>query len=87
MAGECRVGMTENADEERLRLLEAYAENAYSEMYDAGNLSGATACYGEAKEALHTAIGLARELGLDEVAERMSTRLAHIKAVFRSQFT
>jgi len=79
--------MTENTDEERLRLLEAYAENAYSEMYDAGNPSGAMACYSEAKEALYTAIGLAKELGKLDEAERLSARLAHIKAVYRSQFT
>jgi hypothetical protein len=79
--------MAEEADVERLRLLEAYAENAYSEMYDAGNPSGAMACYSEAKEALYTAIGLAKELGNHGVAERLSARLAHIKAVYRSQFT
>jgi hypothetical protein len=79
--------MSENADEERLRSLEAYAEKAYSEMYDAGNPSGAMAFYSDAKEALYTAIGLARELGKDDAAGRLSARLAHIKAVFRSQFT
>ena len=79
--------MAEETDEDRLRLLEAYAENAYSEMYDAGNPSGAAACYSDAKEALYTAIGLAKKLGKDDLAERLSARLAHIKAVFRSQFT
>jgi hypothetical protein len=74
-------------DEERLRFLEAYAERAYSDMYDAGNPSGATACYSEAKESLYTAIGIARALGKDDAVERLSARLAHVKAVFRSQFT
>jgi hypothetical protein len=67
--------MTENADEIRLPLLEAYAENAYTEMYDVANPSGVAACYSEAKEAIYTAIGLARELGKDGVwVERAGVR-------------
>jgi hypothetical protein len=79
--------VAEQADEDRLRFLEARAEIAYSAMYDARNPSAATACYSNAKESLYTAIGLAKELGKEDVAERLSKRLAHIKAVFRSQFT
>jgi hypothetical protein len=55
--------MAEGAKEERLRFLVEYAEMAHSEMYDAGNTFGATACYSDAKEALYDAIGLARKLG------------------------
>jgi gluconate kinase len=73
-------------DDERLRWLEAQAEEAYDRMYDAG-FRGATACYSDAKEFLYDAIGLARQLGKLDEAERLSNRLAHIKAVFRNQFT
>ncbi len=71
---------------ERLRWLEAQAEEAYDRMYDAG-FGGATACYSDAKEFLYDAIGLAQRLGKLDEAERLSSRLAHVKAVFRSQFT
>lgn len=73
-------------DDERLRWLEAQAEEAYDRMYDAG-YHGAAACYSDAKEFLYDAIGLAQRLGKLDEAERLSRRLAHIKAVFRSQFT
>ena len=55
-------------------------------MYDAG-FNGAIACYSDAKEFLYDAIGLAQRLGKTSEVERLSGRLAHIKAVFRSQFT
>jgi len=74
-------------DEAQLRHLEAFAEAAYDKMYDAGSASGATALYSDAKEALADAIGLARRLGRAEDVTRLEKRLAHIKAVFRSQFT
>ncbi len=73
-------------DADRLRWLEAQAEDAYDRMYDAG-FDGARTCYSDAKECLYDAIGLARRLGKTDEAERLSRRLAHIKAVFRSQFT
>jgi hypothetical protein len=72
--------------EEKLRWLEAQAEEAYARMYDAG-FGGAAACYSDAKEFLYDAIGLAQRLGKPKEADRLSLRLAHIKAVFRSQFT
>jgi hypothetical protein len=74
-------------DEVRLLWLEAQAEAAYDKMYDARHSSNATGLYSDAKEALHSAIALARQLGRSAEAERLSARLAHIKAVFRSQFT
>jgi hypothetical protein len=55
-------------------------------MYDAHSPSAATGFHSDAKECLYDAIGLARSLGQDAEAERLSQRLAHIKAVFRSQF-
>ncbi len=73
-------------DEERLRWLEAQAEEAYTRMYGAG-FDGAPPCYSDAKEFLYDAIGLARRLGRQGEVARLSQRLAHIKAVFRSQFT
>jgi hypothetical protein len=78
---------TAMTDEAHLRQLEEFAEAAYDKMYDASSPSGATALYSDAKEALADAIGLARRLGLAEDVTRLEERLAHIKAVFRSQFT
>lgn len=71
---------------EALIELEALAEKAYDQMYDATSSSDATARYSDAKEALYDAIGLARRLGRDDDVERLEKRLDHIKAVFRSQF-
>ena len=73
-------------DQERLDNLEAQAEAAYARMYDATTATEAAARYSDAKEALYDAIGLARRLGKADVTERLNARLAHIKAVFRSQF-
>ncbi|MFZ1108236.1 MAG: hypothetical protein WAN43_07815 [Rhodomicrobium sp.] len=72
--------------EKRLRRLEEQAEEAYSAMYDAHSPGAATGFYSDAKESLYDAIGLARVLGESGEAERLSQRLAHIKAVFRGQF-
>jgi hypothetical protein len=74
-------------EHERLAWFEQQAEAAYAQMYDAGSPSAAAACYSDAKEALYSAIGLARQLADEDSARRLEARLAHIKAVFRSQFT
>jgi hypothetical protein len=74
-------------DEQRLAWLEAQAEQAYDKMYDATRNSDATARYSDAKESMRDAIALARQLGQGAVATRLEARLAHIKAVFRSQFS
>jgi hypothetical protein len=74
-------------DADRLQDLEAQAEAAYTSMYDARDATDAAARYSDAKEALYDAIGMARCLGKADVATRLEVRLAHIKAVFRSQFT
>ncbi|MGO8953785.1 MAG: hypothetical protein ACLPWS_00735 [Rhodomicrobium sp.] len=73
--------------EERLSWLEARAGEAYARMYDSEFGAPAAACYSDAKEFLYDAIGLAQRLGKPEEAERLCCRLAHIKAVFRSQFS
>lgn len=78
---------SERDGEKRLLRLEELAEKAYSDMYNSGSTGAATALYSEAKECFYDAIALARALGRAEDAERLSLRLAHIKAVFRSQFS
>jgi len=78
--------------DERAQKLEALArlkeagERAYDQIYEAHSSSAATAWYSDTKENFHDAIGLASELGLSAEAEALRQRLAHIKAVFRSQF-
>jgi hypothetical protein len=72
---------------ERLALLEGQAEQAYDAMYEAHSPSHAAACYSDAKEALYGAITIAEELRAEDTRKRLENRLAHIKAVFRSQFT
>jgi hypothetical protein len=74
-------------DEERLAWLESQAETAYDKMYDAVHGTDAAARYNDAKEALADAIALAQRLGQSAVVARLEGRLAHIKAVFRSQFS
>jgi hypothetical protein len=74
-------------ERERMAFFEREAEDAYCRMYDAMSPSDATARYSDAKEALYSAIGIARELRDEEAAQRLEARLAHIKAVFRSQFS
>jgi hypothetical protein len=71
---------------QRLAWFEAQAEAAYDKMYDATSSTDAAALYSDAKEALRDAIGLAQRLGQGAVVTRLEARLAHIKAVFRSQF-
>jgi hypothetical protein len=74
-------------DEQRLAWFEAQAEAAYDKMYDATNNSDAAARYSDAKEAMRDAIALAQRLGQGAVETRLEARLAHIKAVFRSQLS
>ncbi len=72
---------------ERLAFVEQQAEEAYDAMYEAHSPSHAAACYSDAKEALYCAITIAQQLRADDAVKRLEARLAHIKAVFRSQFT
>jgi hypothetical protein len=55
-------------------------------MYDAHSFRDAGDCYRDAKDFFYDAISLAGQLGLTEEKEALNGRLAHIKAVFRSQF-
>jgi hypothetical protein len=70
-----------------IQRFEQIAERAYGLMYDADSFSSATAHYSDAKEAFHDAIAAARQAGDIAAAGRLSERLAHVKAVFRSQFS
>ena len=71
----------------QLERLKALRERAYDDLYEAHSPSDATASYSDAKECFYDAISLANKLGLTDEAETLSKRLAHIKAVFRSQFS
>jgi hypothetical protein len=82
--------MTDQERAEKLVSLAACrrtAEEAYDRMYERHSSSDATACYSDAKESLYDAINLARQLELVGEIEALEKRLAHIKAVFRSQFS
>jgi len=83
MAGD----LVRKAELDRLEHLKALGEKAYDDMYDAHSARDATVCYSDAKECYYEAIGLANRLGLNDEVEVLRARLAHIKAVFRSQFT
>jgi hypothetical protein len=72
---------------EQIEHLKAMGEKAYDDMYEAHSEHDARVCYSDAKDCYYDAIGLANRLGLKEESEALSARLAHIKAVFRSQFT
>lgn len=74
-------------DREQIMFFERQAEEACSRMYDATSSSDAAARYSDAKEALYSAIALAKGLEQEETAKRFEARLAEIKAVFRSQFS
>jgi len=71
---------------ENLERLRQTAEKAYDEMYEAHSYRDANDFYREAKECYYDAIALAQQLELNDEAEKMSERLLHIKAVYRSQF-
>ncbi len=70
----------------RLEACKQMGEKAYDAMYEASSFSAATGYYSEAKESFYEAIKLARELELESEVVALEQRLAHIQAVFRSQF-
>lgn len=70
----------------RLDYFKLLGERAYSDMYDVISPSSATGYYSDAKEAFYSAISTARDLELRAEQHALEERLAHIKAVFRSQF-
>jgi hypothetical protein len=67
-----------------LRKCKALGEKYYDQMYE--TRFGAAGLYGSAKDAFIDAISAANGLGLKEEARALEGRLAHVKAVFRSQF-
>jgi hypothetical protein len=67
-----------------LEHLKAEAEKAYDRMYDSRYPTGE---YADAKDWFHAAIQYAAENGMTEEVEALEKRLAHVKAVFRSQFS
>jgi hypothetical protein len=71
----------------QLEHLKKLGEQHYDDMYEAHSQRDASICYSDAKDCFYDAIGLAGRMGLKEEEEALSKRLAHIKAVFRSQFT
>jgi len=70
---------------DQLRRLKALGEKYYDQMYETH--LGLNGLYSSAKDAFYDAISLANELGLKEESDALSHRLAHIKGVFRSQFS
>jgi hypothetical protein len=83
--------MSPEERDKKLRKLEISkhaGERAYDDLYEKAYRPGdATAYFSNAKESFYTAIELARELGLEQEVRQLEERLAHIKAVFRSQFS
>ncbi len=70
---------------DQLRRLKALGEKYYDQMYETH--LGLTGLYASTKDAFYDAISLANELGLKEESKQLEDRLAHIKDVFRSQFS
>lgn len=70
--------------QEQLRRLEQLGEAHYDAMYETSSPAGE---YSDAKDCFREAIALAREIGDAQSVKRLEARLAHIKAVYRSQFT
>jgi hypothetical protein len=82
--------MTEQDRRKRMQRLTAcivQGEDAYDQLYDPRSHTNPAGHYSEAKDSFGEAIGLARDLGLEDMALTLSDRLAHIKSVFRSQFS
>ena len=82
--------MTEQERQNRLRRLHQcikLGEDSYDQMYEPRTYNNTAGHYSDAKDFFGEAIGLARDLGLNEQAQALTERLAHIKAVFRSQFS
>jgi hypothetical protein len=66
--------------------LEQLAEQAYGAMYDTPPLSSSKDAYEDACINLQKAIDEAQRLDLADEVARLSRRLAHIRAVYDSQF-
>ncbi len=77
----------EDTMRKRLESCKRLGEEAYDQLYEVHSSSDATARYSDAKEAFYDAISAARDLELPDEMAALDARLAHIKAVFRSQFS
>ena len=53
-------------------------------MYETSSTAG---LYSEMKDCFTEAIGIAEQAGLESEAKRLTARLEHCRAVYRSQFT
>jgi hypothetical protein len=73
------------SDTKEMARFEALAEEAYSAMYDV-RAHGVKDCYEDACYNLSRAIDIAKMRGLKADEERLTKRLAHIEAVYNSQF-
>jgi hypothetical protein len=78
--------MSEPDDDVRATIarLEALAEKAYDQMYETRAPSG---CYSDMKDCFAEAIGVAERAGLAADAKRLTARLEHCRAVYRSQLS
>jgi hypothetical protein len=78
--------MSEPDDDVRATIarLEALAEKAYDAMYETRSPYG---CYSDMKDCFAEAIGVAERAGLEAEAKRLTARLEHCRAVYRSQFS
>ena len=72
------------AEEPPHKRLERLGEQAYDELYDTRYPTG---CWSDIKDYFVAAIAAAEEVGLGDEAERLRPRLAHIRNVYRHQFT
>ena len=76
-------GMAQSSDAtERIRFLEVEAEDAYANMYEATDPTTVAAHYSNAKEALHTAIGMAMTGDDDALTMRLRARWPTSKRYF-----
>jgi 7,8-dihydro-6-hydroxymethylpterin-pyrophosphokinase len=73
-------------DRSELARHEALAEAAYSAMYETPPLGRVKDSFEDACMHFQCAIEEAQRLGLAEDAARLSKRLAHVRAVYNSQF-
>ena len=82
--------MTERERQGKLERLDRcikLGEDSYDQLYEPRTHTNPAGHYCDAKDFFSEAVGLASELGLNDQAQALSERLAHIKAVYRSQFS
>ena len=71
------------SDRIEITKLEALAEAAYDRMYDADRPKDA---FEDACNYFNDALELARRVGLEDEASRLTARKAHVAAIYNSQF-